>query len=91
MTEIQPTADPEPRSTIDVLAASAGAVGSVVKMVGSAAFTLLLLVCAVRTATAGDWLSGAVASVMTIGLALVTRVWYRRLRADLARARSPQS
>ena len=75
---------------MDVLAASAGAVRSGVKMMGSAAFTLLLLVCAVRTSAAGDWFSGAVASLLTVGLALVTRLWYRRLRADIVEARWPQ-
>ena len=82
--------EPPERSRVDALAVL-GAVGSGARMVGFAAFTLLLLLAAVRIWAAGDWLSGTVASLLTLGLALVTLRWFRRLRGDIAQARSPQS
>jgi len=64
-------------------ASSATALDSAVKMVFCAGFTLLLLVCAVRTGAAGDPVSAGVASLLTVGLALATRRWFRRLCAAI--------
>jgi hypothetical protein len=75
--------------TMRAMASSGVALNGAVKMVFCAAFTLLLLVCAVRTLAAGDWLSAGVATLLTAGLALATRRWFRRMRAAIAASRSP--
>lgn len=79
------------RSALPVVwavASSATALNSAVKMVFCTGFTLLLLMCAVRTLAAGDWLSAGVASLLTVGLALAARRWFRRMRDAIEASRS---
>jgi len=65
---------------------SALAVRGAFNLVACGAVTLLLLFCSVRILAQGEWLSGGVASLLTVGGAFATRRWFLRLRSAIASA-----
>lgn len=74
--------------TARAVVSSASAANRAVKLVGSSAFTLLMLVCAVRAVAAREWVSASVAAGLAMFFAMMVRRWYRQLRAAVHQTRA---
>jgi hypothetical protein len=62
------------------LAAAYDRTSSLISMVFTGAFTLLMTLVTFRVAMAGEWYGAAVAAVLAAGLGFATVKWYRRMR-----------